>query len=195
MFYILLISLIVIALDQTTKLLVMHYMTLGEKISIIPGFFGFEYLTNDGVAFSFKISDKPWVNLTIQLTIVAIALVFLILEARKIKNFKTRKWLSFALALLIGGAIGNCIDRIFYPTHEVTDFLSFIIYYPMIKGGKLIIDSTPFAIFNIADSAVNVGVFMLLIWLIFMEPKISKKENKDEKKENPDETVDMGAIK
>ena len=65
------------------------------------------------------------------------------------------------------------------------------IYYPWFSEGKLVIESYPFAVFNVADSCLNVGVFMMVIYLIFMEPKKLKKETENEVL-NEDEVIDLG---
>ncbi len=184
MLVIFLIALACIILDQVSKIIIMTNLELGDSIEVIRNFFYITFIRNDGVAFGMSFSDKPWLNLLIQLLIAAICLALFIFLTIKYKDFKKNKWVGIALGLLIGGLIGNVIDRIFYPTHSVTDFLSFILYYPWIENSKLIIASNPFAVFNIADSCLNVGVFMLVIFLIFIEPKRSKdvayEESKDE---------------
>ena len=97
-----------------------------------------------------------------------------------------------SMALLIGGLLGNVIDRIFYSTHSVTDFLSFIIYYPWFVGGKLTMCNFPFAVFNLADTWLTVGVIMMIIYLIFIEPKKEKERAKTESSENAeDEVIDL----
>ena len=176
MVVIFLIALLCVIVDQVSKIVIMTNLTLGDSIEVIRNFFYITFIRNDGVAFGMSFSDKPWLNLLIQLLIAAVCFGIFLFLTFKYKDFKKNKWVGVALGLLIGGLIGNVIDRIFYPTHSVTDFLSFILYYPWIENGKLIIASWPFAVFNIADSCLNVGVFMLVIFLIFIEPKKSKQE-------------------
>ena len=167
----------------------MTNLELGDSIQVIRNFFYITYIKNDGVAFGMSFSDKPWLNLLIQLLIAAVCFGIFIFLSIKYKDFKKNKWVGVALGLLIGGLIGNVIDRIFYSSHSVTDFLSFILYYPWFENGKLIIASNPFAVFNIADSCLNVGVFMLVIFLIFIEPKKIKKEIASNEEEKEDVVV------
>ncbi|MCR5741287.1 MAG: signal peptidase II [Gammaproteobacteria bacterium] len=192
MIIIYLIALIAIVVDQVTKLTVMNTMELGESITIIKNFFYINYVKNDGVAFGFEFTSSKTANLIIQLLIAAVCLALFIYLSTKIKKFKDNKWFSISLGIMIGGLIGNVIDRIFYSTHSVTDFLSFILYYPWFVEGKLKILSFPFAVFNIADSCLNVGVFMMVIYLLFIEPKKNKKEEKNEdNKDSQDEVVNL----
>ena len=178
------IALLCIFIDQLTKLIIMNNLPLGDSIEVIKDFFYITYIKNDGVAFGFSFTDKPWLNLTIQLLIAAVCLALFIFFSIKYKDFKKNKWVGISLGLLIGGLIGNVIDRVFYSTHSVTDFLSFILYYPWIEGGKFIINSFPFAVFNIADACLNVGVIMIIIFLLFIEP-IKEKRNKPKDGDRP----------
>ena len=191
MIWIYIIAVIVIIIDQATKLIVMHTMDLEDSIRVIKDFFYITYIKNDGVAFGYNFSENPVINLVIQFLIAAVCLTLFVFLSTKIKSFKGNKWYSISLGLLIGGLIGNVIDRIFYDTHSVTDFLSFILYYPWFQDGKLVIMSYPFAVFNFADSCLNVGVFMMVIYLIFMEPKRAKAIHEEES-EKEDEVIDLG---
>ena len=189
MYIIYLIALGLIIIDQATKLIIMNTMSIGESIPVIEGFFYINYVKNDGVAFGFEFTNSQVWNLVIQLSIATICLALFIYLTLKLKSFKKNKWMSITMSLLIGGLIGNVIDRIFYSSHSVTDFLSFILYYPWFENGKLIIESNPFAVFNIADSCLNVGVFMLVIFLIFIEPKKIKKQIATDEDEKEDVVV------
>ena len=188
----LLIALGLLILDQAAKLTIMATMTEGQSITVIKDFFYINFVRTDGVAFGFEFTSNPIANLIIQLTIATVVLVALIIIIYRVKSFKNNKWLMIALALLIGGLLGNVIDRIFYSTHSVTDFLSFIIYYPWFVGGKLTMCSFPFAIFNLADTWLTVGVIMMIIYLIFIEPKKEKERIKNESsEEKKDEVIEI----
>ena len=76
---------------------------------------------------------------------------------------------------MLGGTIGNFIDRLFRSDHSVIDFLDFIIYYPSFKGG-FHFEPYDFPIFNIADSFLVVGAIMFLVLLLILEPIKNKKE-------------------
>ena len=187
----LLIALGLLILDQAAKLIIMATMTEGESITVIKDFFYINYVKNNGVAFGFEFTSNPTANLIIQLAIAAIVLTAFIIIIIKVKSFKNNKWFMISMALLIGGLLGNVIDRIFYPTHSVTDFLSFIIYYPWFVNGKLTMCSFPFAVFNIADTWLTVGVIMMIIYLIFIEPKREKNKAKDETQTKEDEVINI----
>lgn len=177
MLYVLIIAIAVLVLDQVSKLLVVYLMQEGEVISIIPNFFRLTSERNDGAAWSASI--PYW--LLIVITVVALG--FFIYLAKKIK-FKTEKWYGFSLGFLFGGAIGNFIDRLFYPNHEVVDFLSFILYYPAKVNGSLVFSQYYFPVFNIADSFLVIGVIMFIIYLFFIEPAARKKAAKKKEDES-----------
>ena len=188
----LLIALGLLILDQAVKLTIMATMAEGESITVIKDFFYINYVKNNGVAFGFEFTSNPTANLIIQLVIAFGVLTAFIIILLKVKDFKKNKWFMISMALLIGGLLGNVIDRIFYSTHSVTDFLSFIIYYPWFVGGKLTMCSFPFAVFNLADTWLTVGVIMMIIYLIFIEPKKEKERAKTESSENTeDEVIDL----
>ena len=177
MLYIFIIALLAIVTDQTVKILVMNLIEEGEEIWLINGLFYLTHEKNSGVAWSFEfVPNNPTMNLIIQLLIAAVALTVFIYLAIKIKDFKSNRWYGFTIGLLIGGLIGNVIDRIFYPTHSVTDMIGVMLPY-FTKYG---LEWYRFPIFNIADSCLVIGVIMLLIYLIFIEPKKEKMEEKAE---------------
>ena len=189
MIFIYLIAAFCILVDQISKIIIINNLSIGDSIKVIDNFFYITHIKNNGVAFGFAFSDKPAHNLAIQLVIAAICLTLFIFFSIKYKDFKKNKWIGISLGLLIGGLIGNVIDRLFHSTHSVTDFLSFILYYPWFENGKLVITSNPFAVFNIADACLNVGVFMLIIYLIFIEPRKTKKEKEAENIEEEDTVI------
>ncbi|MCL5985935.1 MAG: signal peptidase II [Actinobacteria bacterium] len=138
--FVLLICFIIIGLDQFTKMLVKKYIPLGGTIDVWQGVFDLTHTTNTGVAFGLLQNRQSFVLFS---SIIAIVLIVLFLF--KIQH----NMLSiFGLGLTLGGALGNMIDRIFLG--KVTDFLNFA-YWPT---------------FNVADSAVVVGFFLLALFLI-----------------------------
>ena len=137
-----LVAFIVIILDQVSKWAVVHKMSLYESIPLIEGWFHFTSSRNRGAAFS--ILQNQRVFFIILTSIVVIFLVYYIWQIRSQKLF------AFGLSLILGGAIGNLIDRAL--TGEVIDFIDVRIIN--------------FAIFNIADSAITIGV-IFVIWELF----------------------------
>ncbi|QEE08333.1 signal peptidase II [Bartonella kosoyi] len=130
-------------LDQAVKYWVMQNMPLGTEIPLIP-FLSLYHVRNSGIAFSFFSSFSHW-------GIIAITIIVIIFLLWLWKNTEDNKFLMrFGLVLIIGGAIGNLIDRIRF--HHVTDYILFHID-----------DIFYFAIFNLADSFITLGVIAILI--------------------------------
>lgn len=143
-------SVIVLLIDQIVKLLIKTNMNLNEEISIIPNFFSIQYLKNTGAAFSIL------ENQTILLAITSIICISVIIYyLKKEENLTTPMYLSFGLVL--GGILGNLIDRIVY--QGVIDFLSFQIF------------NYNFPVFNIADIGITIGVLLLIIIYISRDIK------------------------
>lgn len=138
-------SVLVIVLDQWSKFLVDTSMQLYESIPLIPHF-QLTYLRNTGAAFSFLATAGGWQRwFFIGLAVVASGLIGYWLH----KLDKEQRWEAAAWALVLGGALGNLIDRTL--KGWVTDFFDFFI------------GDWHFAAFNVADSAITVGVAMLVI--------------------------------
>lgn len=147
---------IIIGIDQFSKWIVITKMDLYEQIPIIDGFFYLTSHRNSGAAWG--ILEGQMVFFYIITAIVVVGLVYYM--QRYAKDFTL---LAISLSFVLGGAIGNFIDRLF--RKEVVDFLDFIIF------------TYDYPIFNIADSALVVGVIGLLIATLFEEKlkgKISK---------------------
>ncbi len=153
----------VISLDQISKLLVVHFMTLGEEIEIIGGFFRLKYITNPGMSFSlFDGEGQRWVFMVISpIALIAIA-VYLF-------GFcKDKLPMKIGLAFIFAGGFSNMIDRTFYGDKifhgEVIDMFDFYGIWD--------------AIFNVADSFVCIGATLVvctLIYEIIMERKDKRK--------------------
>lgn len=147
------IILAVISMDQVTKIWILHNFALYESKVLIPGFFNLTYITNNGAAFSI-LSGQPalWRQIFFIGTAGA-ALVFIWLAQRSFG--RTSTLYTMALALIAGGAIGNLIDRIRFGF--VIDFLDFFM------------GVHHFPAFNIADSAITVGVALFIINNLLLE--------------------------
>ncbi|MGA8942082.1 MAG: signal peptidase II [Thermoactinomyces sp.] len=153
------IAFLILLLDQSTKWLVVHKMDLYESIPVIHGFFYLTSHRNRGAAFGI-LQDKIWLFIVITVIVVA----FIIYYLRQMKNTSTGMSISFSL--ILGGAVGNLVDRVL--KGEVVDFLHF-------QFG-----SYQFPIFNIADSSIVIGVSLLLILTFFTaEHKESLSEMRD----------------
>ncbi len=135
-----------VILDQLTKILVAGNMVLYESIPVIPKLFSLTYIHNYGAAWG-MFSEHRWVFLII--TAVALIIMPIILYRYRKLHFL----FGFSLSMILAGAIGNMIDRVFLG--YVVDFIE-----------AVFID---FPIFNVADICVTVGAFLMAIYLIFLD--------------------------
>ncbi|MDP2303977.1 MAG: signal peptidase II [Ignavibacteria bacterium] len=168
-------TLVIVVLDQLTKILVKGFsipfininyegMYYGQRIPIIGDFFQFTFVENPGMAFGIDFGDGVKLWLSLFSVVASIGLLFYLYHVRN-ESFSLR----FSLALILGGAVGNLIDRVFYGLFygyaplfygKVVDFLDFDFFNFEIFGRSY--DRWP--IFNIADMAVSIGVLVLLIF-------------------------------
>jgi signal peptidase II len=140
----------VVLIDQLSKLYVRAHFALNQTSSLIPGWLDVTYTRNPGAAFSLFATMPQWFRHGFFLAISLAAIVVLIvLIARRTTPART----AAAFALVLGGTIGNLIDRL--SRGLVTDFIYF--HHA----------SFSYPVFNIADSAITVGVAMILLftWL------------------------------
>ena len=150
-FLYLFISLFVVLADQGLKNHIVSNYTDGEVHQIIPGILSFNYLQNDGAAWNI-LTGQMWLFYAISVIAIAVCLYFLF--NKKYKN----ALFDVGLALVLGGIIGNFIDRLHLK--YVVDMLQ--------------LDFINFNIFNIADSAITTGVLIIFIYLIFFADKDDK---------------------
>lgn len=138
-------SLLALVLDQVSKIAVDSSMRLYESITIMP-FFNLTYVRNTGAAFSFLAHAGGWQRWLF----AGLALVICVVIGIWMSRLKKQEvLLAVALSLVLGGAVGNLIDRVLYG--YVIDFLD--VYY----------QNWHWPAFNIADSAICVGVFLMLL--------------------------------
>ena len=150
-FLYLFISLFVVSADQGLKNYIVSNYTVGEVHQIIPGILSFNYLQNDGAAWNI-LTGQMWLFYAISVIAIAVCLYFLF--NKKYKN----ALFDVGLALVLGGIIGNFIDRL---------HLKYVV-------DMLHLDFINFNIFNIADSAITTGVLIIFIYLIFFADKDDK---------------------
>ena len=161
---------IVIALDQLTKVVIRATMSPGESIPAGGELFRLTHVQNTGVAFGLN-PGSP-IFLIIFNTIASVILLYLLLTAHREGAIAGPKTVRFSMALILGGAIGNLIDRILFG--QVTDFLDcdfpdFIM--------------TRWPVFNVADSAVSVGVTIWIAYMVFaghLRPQPQSDEKADD---------------
>ncbi len=136
-----------ILFDQVSKYLVMEGMTLGQSIPLIDGYMRLTYIRNPGAAFGFLSSASESFRvpffLAISFLAITVVLIFYLRSARE------NLLLQIGLSLVLGGAVGNLIDR--FRFHEVVDFID--LYFRQYHWPA----------FNVADSAISVGVVVLLL--------------------------------
>ncbi|MBO5912958.1 MAG: signal peptidase II [Clostridia bacterium] len=137
-------GILVVGLDQLTKYLVTVYMEKGEFIEVIPSLINFRYIHNEGAAFG-SFEGKTWFLIAVTCIIMAVCVGMLV---RKTFDSKLMFW---ALCLVLGGGVGNLIDRIFRGGN-VVDFLEF--------------GFIEFPVFNVADIAVCIGAGFIVLYFV-----------------------------
>jgi signal peptidase II len=141
---------IVVTVDQVTKAIVRQLLPLGESRSVIPDFLDLTHVHNTGAAFGLlNAVDFPYKPL-VMIAIAALALVAIAAYATQLGFHE--KMARFGLALILGGAFGNLIDRAVFG--YVVDFVD--VYW----------GTTHFWAFNVADSAITVGAVLVLLDMI-----------------------------
>ncbi len=143
---ILAISALIVVLDQVTKLAIKARFFLGESLDLLGDFLRFTYIENPGMAFGIRIGGKYF--FTVFATIATGVILYYLYRIRH-ERFASR----FALALILGGAVGNLIDR--YAYGQVIDFID------------VGLGNTRWPVFNVADSAVTIGMIMLVAFVLF----------------------------
>jgi signal peptidase II len=139
----------VLILDQITKHVIQTHVRLNESITVVPGFFNITHVRNKGAAFGILSSLPEFWRSAFFITVTLLAMVAI--SALIVKSHE--RLLVYAFSLIAGGALGNVIDRIRYG--EVVDFIQWYVkmyYWPS---------------FNIADSAISIGVALLAFEMLF----------------------------
>ncbi len=147
---------IVVVLDQVSKYLVRQHLDLHRSLSVLGNFFKLTYVENSGIAFGIDVGGT--LPLFTGLSILAIGFIFTYLYRERSSHLAVR----VSLALILGGAVGNLIDRIIFG--QVADFLDFGL------------GAYRFFVFNLADTAVTVGVTIYLILTIIIFPRAQPAE-------------------
>lgn len=143
-FFVLILSLFFCFLDQSTKFLARHFLAEPKSVEVVKNFFSFTLTENTGVAFGlFPQLGKVWPYVSF---LILLIIVFYVLRV------EIEHWLLvISLSLIVGGALGNLIDRLFF--QAVTDFIDFRIW----------------PVFNLADAELVLGISLLLIYIVFEE--------------------------
>lgn len=152
---VLILSFLVILFDQVSKILVRLSLQYSKPYRLIGNWLRFRYIENDGMAMGLKVESQYFFIFFAFLTTIIIFVYLMRLRNESIQ-------LRIALALILGGAIGNLIDRLLY--RKVVDFI------------EVVISSKTWPIFNVADIAVFIGMGML-IYLVFFNKTLIRKNN------------------
>jgi len=151
-----LIIMVILTIDQVTKLLAFNFLRGEHEVVLIPGFLQLRYVTNTGAAFSM------FTGMTLTLTVFSVIISgFLLYMAIRLPS---REYgLRTAIGLILGGAVGNLVDRV--RLHEVIDFIDvhwmYMAHWPT---------------FNIADSAVCAGMFLWVVTVFRTVTETCKEE-------------------
>lgn len=168
----LIVIILVLLLDQISKILVKMTMTIGEAIPVFGKWFQILFIENNGMAFGWEFSGAGWGKIFLSLfRVIAVVLMIWILWKMVKKNVKFGP--LFGVSLIIAGALGNIIDGMFYGL--IFDYAGFMhgkvvdmLYFPLFTipewvpwlGGEIFFSP----VFNIADSAITIGIFYLIIF-------------------------------
>ncbi len=136
---------VMVGLDQWVKAWVIAHLAIDQTVRFIPGVVSLTHIKNTGAAFSI-LEGQQWFFYLI--TVVSLGIVWYLW-----KDAGRSKFYQIGLALILAGTIGNVIDRLRF--QEVTDMFQ--------------LDFMNFAIFNVADACLTVGVIMVMIYLLFIE--------------------------
>lgn len=141
-------AILVLVLDQVTKQLAEHLLAYAQPVPLLP-VLDFTLLYNPGAAFSFLADESGWQRWFFTLIAVGVSVMLSVWLARLPRQ---QRWLACSLALILGGAVGNLLDRLMFG--HVIDFIS--VHW----------DDAYFPAFNIADSAISVGAIMMALDVI-----------------------------
>lgn len=144
------VTLLILAIDQITKTIVRKSVSLMETIEVIKGFFEISYSENTGAVFGIFRGQN---HIFVLVNIIAIIFIFIYYN-----QFRQSLWMKTALGFILGGALGNLSDRIFFGF--VTDFLRIRVWFFRFLWWPN---------FNLADAAVCIGAIMLIIGMSFIE--------------------------
>ena len=147
----LLLAALFVIVDQVSKILIVVNMEPGQSVQVIPGLLNFTYSHNDGMAFGLGSDAFRWIFIAVTVIVCAV-LIYLMFRP----EFKNKLYFS-AVACIVGGGVGNMIDRIF--NGYVVDFLSLSFFSP---------------ICNVADYFITAGTILLVCFILFYYGKETK---------------------
>lgn len=147
-------AILLVAIDQLTKYLVRVNIPLGESVPFIPYVLNLTYVQNTGAAFSI-LREHTWILTLLSAVVVVVMIVLMV------KGFIAGRLGLFCATLIVAGGVGNLIDRALF--QYVTDMFETVFM--------------EFAVFNVADCCITVGVVLLVIYVLFFYGKHEAKED------------------
>ncbi len=160
-YIVLIVSALLVAADQVIKYLIITNIAFGSSVEILPGIVDFTYIHNNGAAFG-MLQGKSWILLSVSAVVILLCLSLIL------KKALDSKLLTWAVALVLAGGIGNMIDRIFRGGN-VVDFID--------------LQFIDFAIFNFADCCVTIGAALIILDFLldlWKDIRNSRKNNEEE---------------
>ncbi len=155
----------IIVLDQATKLFVKAHMALYQSIALVPNYLDLTYTLNPGAAFSILANAPPWTRLAFLLSMSCAAIIVLTVLIARAKRVSV---ISVGFALILAGAAGNLIDRA-TRGGRVIDFVR-AHYYDL-----------NYPVFNVADSAITIGVALVILTSLFgADAEVGKRINDED---------------
>ncbi|MBQ4105521.1 MAG: signal peptidase II [Clostridia bacterium] len=148
----LIVAIVLVAIDQISKYLIVQNMALGESMTVIPGVLNFTYSHNDGMALGIGSESFRWIFVGVTVLVCGV-LIYLMFRP----DFKSKVYYA-SVVLIVSGGIGNLIDRVV--NGYVVDFLALSFFPP---------------ICNFADYCVTAGTVLLVIFIVFYYGKNNKK--------------------
>lgn len=145
--------------DRFSKMAVVAGMKLNQSFDVIPGIINFRFIRNSGAAWG-MLSDNRWVFISFTVIALIVMPVFLY------KYRRLHVLFGISISLIIGGGIGNMIDRLF--DGSVVDFIEF--------------SFVSFPVFNVADACVTVGAVLLGVYIIFFDTTFFRSDSHDKNK-------------
>jgi signal peptidase II len=164
-------SVAIAVLDQVSKFIIVDRFRFGESLSIVAGYFNLTHIRNTGAAFGIFAQAEPAFRIPFFIVVPVIALVAIAYVFKRIPDQDVK--LSVALSLVVGGAIGNLIDRV--SLGYVVDFLLFHWQYRYY-----------FPAFNVADSAICTGVGILMLDLLFQKQELDEQDRNNQTETSSD---------
>ena len=155
------VAVIAICFDQLTKIIIRRTVAISGPIKVIEGWFNITYAKNTGMAFGML---RGWNPVFIIVVFVAIGFIFVYY-----RQFKASGWMRISLGLLLGGALGNLIDRIIFG--YVTDFLQFRWWFVHLRWWPS---------FNIADACVVAGAIMVILGMFERSKSVDNGDQSEE---------------